>query len=96
MGLIDKTLFKDEEEEVREAAASFASGLPRVNSKVQLLKHILDIKHIKGIFFMYNTLYICRRAPGQSSRRRDLQSLWSSGLSIISNRLAKLSDFFFF
>ena len=49
---LDGTSYKDEEEEVREAAASFASGLPRVNSKVQLLKHILDIKHIKGIFFI--------------------------------------------
>ena len=36
-----KILFKDEEEEVREAAASFASGLPRVDSKVKLFLCIL-------------------------------------------------------
>ena len=30
---------KDEEEEVREAAANFASGLPRTHSKVVILKH---------------------------------------------------------
>ena len=36
-----KILFKDEEEEVREAAASFASGLPRVDSKVQTSKILL-------------------------------------------------------
>ena len=34
---LDGTSFKDEEEEVREAAARFASGLPRIDSKVQLL-----------------------------------------------------------
>ena len=38
-----KVLFKDEEEEVRESAARFASGLPRVDSKVQKPKSIFCI-----------------------------------------------------
>ena len=42
--VILKILFKDEEEEVREAAARFASGLPRVDSKVlETAEHLLHL-----------------------------------------------------